>query len=145
MKNAELYENLPEGYIAKRKKADLIYVWLFYGYCIFSLLATLNIIPTQKGSIGNFMFYIILLINLAGMIHGFSTKRFYNSIPMANYAEIRVFSKKEIILYLIPVLVVTPFIISWMLRYYLMMGIAYVGMNAFCRPVDAYDRARHRM
>jgi len=144
MENKELYENLPKGYLEKRRKSDLNYLWSFYLYCGFSLLASLGVISIDKGTIGNTISYLIIGLNVITMIIGYSTKRFYNNIPMINHGEIKVFTKKQVLLYLLPIIVTTPFIIEKFLRYFLFIGAAYVALSVFNKPIDAYDNARRR-
>jgi len=145
MKNKELYENLPKGYLEKRRKADLNYLWSLYLYCGFSLLAALGIINTDKGTIGSIVSYLIIGLNLLTMISGFSTKRVYNNIPMLNHWEVKVFSKKQVLLNVLPIVIVIPFIVVEFLRYSFFISVAYVALTVLNRPMDAFDKARRRL
>lgn len=142
--NQELYENLPEGYLEQRRKRDLRYVWSVYVYCIFSILVTYGILSTERGTIGSLLFYIIMGINVITMMTSFTNKRIYNNIPMPNHSDIRVFTKKEALLYALPVIILLPFIFGRMYIYLGFIVPAYVAASVFTRPRDAFDKARER-
>jgi len=84
-------------------------------------------------------------LNLLTMIIGFSTKRVYNNIPMLNHWEVKVFSKKQVLLNVFPIVIVIPFIVVEFLRYSFFISVAYVALTVLNRPMDAFDKARRRL
>lgn len=142
--NKELYENLPEGYLEQRRKRDLRFVWSLYAYCVFSALTTYGIISTKRGSIGGLLLYAIIGVNIITMMTSFTNKRIYNCIPMPNHGEIKVFTKREILLYALPMIIIVPFIVQKMFKYLFFIGAAYIAASVFTRPIDAFDKARER-
>lgn len=142
--NKELYENLPKGYLEQRRKRNLRYVWSLYAYCVFSVLVTYGILSTEKGTIGSLLFYGIMGINVITMMTSFTNKRIYNNIPMPNHGDIKVFTKKEVLLYALPIIIILPFIFGTMYRYLSFIVPAYVAASIFTRPRDAFDKARER-
>lgn len=142
--NKELYDNLPKGYLKQRRKRDLRYVWSLYAYCVFSVLVTYGILSTEKGTIGSLLFYLIMGINVITMMTSFTNKRIYNNIPMSNHGHIKVFTKKEVLLYALPIVIILPLIFGTMYRYLTFIVPAYVAASVFTRPVDAFDKAKER-
>lgn len=147
MDNKELYENLPEGYLKKRKTWDLRYVWSLYALEIFLILSTYDIVKIGKGT---FVLLLVLTIgiNTFTMMMSVKSKRTYNNIPIPYYGEIKVFTKVEVFLYGLPIIVMVPFIalrIHVLLIVYLICFVnAYRTVGSIDRPKDAFDKARER-
>lgn len=128
------YEDLPEGYIEKRRKSTIITIGLWYIFCLFLLLKEFEIISVHKDSFLYLLQYVILLTLIFSTLHSETVKRFYNNIPMMNCNEIKVFSKKQSLLMILPLLLIIPFIIVSFGRYAIFIGGTYVAINAFNKP-----------
>lgn len=147
MDNKELYENLPEGYLKERKKWDLFYVWSLYALSIFLILSTYDIISIEKTTF--ILFAVVMIgVNTFAMMMSVKSKRIYNNIPIPYYGEIKVFTKVEVFLYGLPIIVMVPFIalrIHVLLLVYLICFInAYRTVGSINRPKDAFDKAKER-
>lgn len=141
--NKELYENLPEGYLEQRRKRDLRYVWSLYTYCVFSALANYGILPIKGGAF-TLLFVVIMGINMITMMTSYTNKRIYNNIPIPNHGDIKIFTKKEVLLYVLPIIVMLPFVLGRIRVYLVTMGFAYLACSRFTRPMDALDKASQR-
>ncbi len=141
--NKEVYESLPEGYLKKRKRWDLFYVWSLYVYCVFSVSNTKGILPIKKGTFV-LLSVAIIGINVFTLMMSFTSKRLYNNIQIFNYGEIKVFTKMEVVLYGLPVMIVLPFIWKTMLFYYFFTGGVYLATRWINRPMDFFDKVNQR-
>ncbi|MEG0775343.1 hypothetical protein [Clostridium sp.] len=128
------YEDLPEGYIEKRRNSTIVTIGLWYIFCLFLLLKEFEIISVHKGSFLYLLQYGILLTLIFSTLHSETVKRFYNNIPMMNCNEIKVFSKKQSLLMILPLLIIMPFIIVTFVRYAIFIGGTYVAINVFNKP-----------
>jgi uncharacterized membrane protein len=136
------YENLPEGYIKKRKNASLALIFSIYAFCIFSLISHFNMFSINQKAPMGLIVYAFYIGTIFFLVRDFVTKRNYNGIPMKNHSDIKVFSRLEIILYSIPVILMTPFIIVNLLRYGILVGFTYFAISSFYRPYDDYEKYR---
>ena len=74
----------------------------------------------------------------------FTTKRVYNNIPIPYYGEIKVFTKIEVLLYVLPIIVMIPFILEKMFVYLLLVVPGYLATSRMTRPRDDFDKAGER-
>ncbi|WP_291573846.1 hypothetical protein [Clostridium sp. UBA4548] len=145
--NKEAYESLPEGYLEQRRKSDLRYVWSLYVLGIFLILNSYDIISVEKTTF--FIGLVVMIgINTFAMMMSVKSKRIYNNIPIPKYGEVKVFTKIEVFLYGLPIIVMVPFIVQrfhvLLLVYLICFVNAYRTAGSINRPKDAFDKARER-
>lgn len=138
MDNRELYDNLPEGYLKNRKRWDLFYVLSLYAYCIFSVITLYGIVTLEKYTYNLFL-ALIIGINILTVMMSYTIKRVYKHMEITYYGEVKVFTKMEIFLYALPVIIVIPFILEDVLIYLGFIVAAYIGASSMTRPLDAID------
>lgn len=97
------YENLPKGYLEKRKKASLRLIFSMYLCLIISLLANYEVIKDAK--LINYLFYGSIVLCGVFMFLNQITQISFNSIPIPTYREIKSFTRKETVFYALPLLI----------------------------------------
>ncbi|MEG2289352.1 MAG: hypothetical protein RSA29_03795 [Clostridium sp.] len=138
----DLYENLPKGYLEKRKKASLRFVYSIYAVLIIAIAA--KYIKINELSFLNMLYYISVILSIIFMTLSHTTKTSFNNIPIPIYQEVDVFTKKSICIYTIPILLLAPFVIMESIKYMFILGIFYIGVKSMLRPMDAYDNKYKR-
>jgi hypothetical protein len=126
-----IYQNLPEGYIEKRKKATLIATGTVYLFCMFQLLKEFGVINVYKGSVLSLIQYAIVGLSIIAIMNSYTVKRFYNNIPMLNCNEVKVFSKKQCFLLIVPIVIVIPYILVPFIFYCLAIVMSYAAFGSF--------------
>ena len=136
------YEQLPNGYLEKRKKASLRLLYSFYLFLIYSLLMKYTSIFDFK--VATYIYYGILGINVIFIMMSYTAKITFNNIPIPIYDEIKVFTKKEILIYSLLPIVTVPFILYNILTYIIVIVPFYIGVRVITRSVDDYDSRSSR-
>lgn len=136
------YEQLPKGYLEKRKKASLRLLYSFYLFLIYSLLMKYTSIFDFK--VSTYIYYGILGINVIFIMMSYTAKITFNNIPIPIYDEIRIFTKKEILIYSLLPIVTVPFILYNLLTYIIVIVPFYIGVRVITRSVDDYDSRSSR-
>lgn len=136
------YEKLPKGYLKSRKKASMKFIISYYLFLLVSLLIKYGVIPA---SMSGMCYWGIVGLNVFMMLSAHGAKIRYRNIPIPVYDEIKVFTWKEIILYLIPVIAALPFIYMNMVQYIFIIGPCYVIGKTVMRPLDAFDMKNSRI
>lgn len=138
-------DNLPIGYLKRRKTADLLFIFSAYLYCLAHILLQANVIMFNDYNIYTVYHYSFCLICVGFLVYCFGASRRYKNIIMHNHREIKAFSKKEKILYAIPIAISSAIIPFDMITFFLMMGLAYVMISQFNKPVEAYEKENFHM
>lgn len=136
------HENLPEGYTKKRKKATLRFIVSIYLYIIISLIMTY--IKFNNYDLIRIIYYSSIGLSVIFLFLNQTAKITYNNIPIPIYNEIHVFSKKEVIAYIIPMLIAAPFIISNLISYLSILAVSYLAIKTVVRPPDVFDYNKSR-
>ncbi len=136
------HENLPEGYTKKRKKATLRFIISIYLYIIVALVVTY--VKFDNITLINIIYYSSIGLSVIFLFLNQTTKIEYNKIPIPIYNEIHVFSKKEIIAYIIPMIIAAPFIISNLISYISTLAVSYLAIKTVVRPPDVFDYNKSR-
>lgn len=135
------YENLPKGYLEKRKKASLRLIFSIYLCLVVSLIMKFGIISDIK--LLNYLFYGSIVICGLFMFLNQTTQISFNSIPIPIYREIKVFTRKETILYALPMIIVLPFLGLMAVQVTLILGGVYLAIRIGMRPPDVVDYAKN--
>jgi len=132
---------VPEGYIKKRRRATMIFMSTIYAACVMVILIHFNIGSEYLQKVGGMINYSIMIANIATMLYTYRCKRIYNKIPMIKYRDTSVFSRKEKVLLILPVLPAAYFQFLLVLGYLALLGGIYVAISRFNREYDSYDHA----
>ena len=136
------YEQLPKGYLEKRKKASLRLLYSFYLFLVYSLLMKYTSIIDFKAA--NYIYYGILGINVIFIMMSYTSKINFNNIPIPIYDEIKVFTRKEILICSLFPMVSIPFILYNLVTYIIVIVPFYIGVRVITRSVDDYDSRSSR-
>ena len=128
-------ETLPEGYLEKRKKAALIFIYSMYLFCIIQTLIEFGFVDFLDPTVIKFVGYFSYVISCIALVNAYSSRRTYNKIKMINHNEIKAFTKKEILLYSIPIILSAYFITLKLLIYFMLIGFACLSIDRFNRPI----------
>lgn len=109
----------------------------------FSVSNTYGIVPIKKGTFV-LLSVVIIGINVFTLMMSFTSKRLYNNVQIFNYGDIKVFTKMEVLLYALPVIIVIPFAWKTMLFYYFFIGGVYMATRGINRPLDFFDKVNKR-
>jgi len=124
------YENgLPKGYLARRRKADLIYIISVYVYGAMSLMLEYGIVSVAD----NLMTLIngaLILLSCGCLCYSAMARKNYKGLVMHNHHEIKAFSVKEKWLLALPVIAFTVFVPLKMLVYSLFAGCVYLATRS---------------
>ena len=131
--------NVPEGYIKKRRRATIIFMSTVYAACVMIILIRFHIANEYLAKAGGIINYSIIIANIVTMLYTYRCKRIYNKIPMVNYRDILVFGKKKKFVLILPILVTAYFQFLFVLGYLAFLGGLYVMINKFNRGYDSYD------
>lgn len=135
------YENLPKGYLEKRKKASLRLIFSMYLCLIISLLVNYEVIKDAK--LINYLFYGSIVLCGVFMFLNQITQISFNSIPIPIYREIKSFTRKETVFYALPLLIGAPFLGFFLVQILLILGGVYLAVKTAIRPPDVVDYAKN--
>lgn len=136
------HENLPEGYTKKRKKATLRLIISIYLYIIVALVVTY--VKFDNITLINIIYYSSIGLSIIFLFLNQTSKIEYNRIPIPIYDEIHVFSKKEIIVYITPIIIISPLIISKLIAHFSILAVSYLVIKSVVRPPDVFDYNKSR-
>lgn len=131
------YENLPKGYLEKRKKASLRLIFSIYLLLVVSLIMRLGLIRELK--LLNYLFYGSIAICGLFIFLSQTAKISFKSIPIPIYREIKVFTRKETIFYALPMVIILPFLGLRAVQIILILGGIYLAVKTGIRPPDAIE------
>lgn len=142
------YESLPEGYIKRRKTRGVMLAFSIYAMIIY-LAISMNV--NMSFPAGCCIFGVLCIINVIFVCMNDAAKITYNNIPIPNCSEVKVFSIKETLVLLLPMILgggALVYFYSTTIWYVMVfvgcMGAAYIGARVFSRPLDEYDRRYSR-
>lgn len=141
MAHDDLMANLPDGYLKKRRKLNLFSIFTIYFFCIFKLTVNFKVINFADSNANMLITYLFYFLSIASLIVYYSNRTMYNKIKMFNHNEIKAFSRKEKTILVLPILLVAYFILFDLIYFLLLIGISYLAVDRFMKPVDQYDRA----
>ena len=123
------YENgLPKGYVIKRKKANIIYIISIYVYCLFNIILKVSS-PDNSGYLVAILNSVLIIASLCTLFNYLNSRKNFKGIYMSNHDEVKVFTKPEIALYILPIAVMAVFIPLNMVIYFLIAGAFYLVDN----------------
>lgn len=141
--NIEYENGLPKGYLEKRKKVSLLYIYSIYLYCLFNLLVKYNILKFSDNRVYVVSYCLVIIISISFLCRSVMARRNFKGLTMYNHNDYKAFSKLEKILYTLPILISAIFI-PWNMLTYLGVSIpAYLAVSRANYAPDAdyrYDR-----
>jgi hypothetical protein len=133
---------IQDGYLKRRKKAAIIFYSSIYLLCALIILTKMDLVKIEYNLYIMIISSLILLFNVFSLIHLHMCKRTYNDIIVPHYNEINVFSKKKIIILILPILISATFMPLPTIGYILFIGTIYLTIERLNRPFDESEFKR---
>lgn len=134
------YENgLPKGYLKRRREANILYICSIYLYCLFNVSLKTKFIEISDSGLYNVLNSSIIILSCILLCRCILTAKNYKGILMYNHSKVKVLSKKEKLLYFLPVIIFSVFIPLNMIIYLLIAGFIYLAVNSFDNKSDHHD------
>jgi hypothetical protein len=130
----------PIGYIRNRRISVMLFFIAVYLFCAIFLLMKFNIIPKERYSVASLVNYAVFIFSVVSMIYVNLSKKYYKKLIVPKYNEINVHGKKEIIMYLIPIIISMYFMLFQVIGYLCLLGTIYIGIDRFNKPYDPTEQ-----